>query len=228
MIRRILSIMILSIVLLCHTGYIFAANGDLIVNGNLGVGTASPESKAEINGNMKVDGNMTVQGNLVTSSTSTLGGNTAITGNLVTTGTTTIGGNATITGNLITNGTTTLNGNLGINGTVKTSNTDQKINVTGGIKVTGSSFYVATMSSCPSGDTLVSSRTAVNTCSMTFTYYDSDNLVSETGSCTTGSHGWGTSTSVETCSYNCARSSNGTYTSCTCNAIQMKLCNPGQ
>jgi hypothetical protein len=46
------------------TGLIYAANGDLIVNGNLGVGTTTPAAKAEINGNLKVDGITTVNGNL--------------------------------------------------------------------------------------------------------------------------------------------------------------------
>lgn len=40
------------------TGLLYAANGDLIVNGNLGVGTSTPAGKAEINGSMIVDGNV--------------------------------------------------------------------------------------------------------------------------------------------------------------------------
>jgi len=42
------------------TGILHAANGDLIVNGNLGVGTPTPAGKAEINGNMIVDGKLGV------------------------------------------------------------------------------------------------------------------------------------------------------------------------
>lgn len=38
----------------------YAANGDLIVNGSLGVGTSTPAEKAEINGNMVVNGTLSV------------------------------------------------------------------------------------------------------------------------------------------------------------------------
>jgi hypothetical protein len=37
----------------------YAANGDLIVNGNLGVGTSALGAKADINGNLKVNGTVT-------------------------------------------------------------------------------------------------------------------------------------------------------------------------
>jgi microcystin-dependent protein len=53
-------IMAASAVLLFNAGILYAANGDLIVNGNLGVGTSAPASKAEVNGNMVVDGNLGV------------------------------------------------------------------------------------------------------------------------------------------------------------------------
>lgn len=43
------------------TGIVYAADGDLIVNGKLGVGT-TPTEKTEINGNLKVSGNLAVSG----------------------------------------------------------------------------------------------------------------------------------------------------------------------
>lgn len=97
--------------LFVFTGSLYAA-GDLIVNGNLGVGTPTPAAKAEINGSMKVDSDMAVQGNLVTNGTTSLGGNTTVNGStvvngnlLVSTGTTTLGGSTTtMTGNAVVNG----------------------------------------------------------------------------------------------------------------------------
>lgn len=59
-----ISVLIVAMVLavLFMSGDLYAANGDLIVNGNLGVGTgtAMPAGKAEVNGNMIVDGNLGV------------------------------------------------------------------------------------------------------------------------------------------------------------------------
>lgn len=54
---KVLMIVVVAAIFL-FTGILYAANGDLIVNGNLGVGTSTPTGKAEINGNMIVDGNV--------------------------------------------------------------------------------------------------------------------------------------------------------------------------
>jgi hypothetical protein len=53
-------ILILVVGLLLLGANVYAASGDLIVNGNLGVGTSTPSQKAEINGNLKVDGSLCV------------------------------------------------------------------------------------------------------------------------------------------------------------------------
>ena len=56
---RVLMAGVVLAVLCLVTGTSYAANGDLIVNGNLGVGTTTaPKEKAEINGNMIVNGNV--------------------------------------------------------------------------------------------------------------------------------------------------------------------------
>lgn len=120
--------------LFLFAGMLYAANGDLIVNGNLGVGK-QPTAKAEIDGNMIVGGNATVTGNLVTngtttlSGTTTMGGSTVVNGNLlVSTGTTTLSGiKTTVTG------TAVVNGNLGVG----TSTPTQKLDVNGAVKATG-------------------------------------------------------------------------------------------
>jgi len=58
--HRILIATVLGVLLLL-SGILYAANGDLMVNGNLGVGvTGTPAGKAEVNGNMVVDGNLGV------------------------------------------------------------------------------------------------------------------------------------------------------------------------
>lgn len=96
------------------TGNLYAANGDLIVNGNLGVGTATPAGKAEVNGNMIVDGNLGV-------------GTTAPTGKAEINGTAVIDGDTTMKGNA------TINGNVGVGTTAPT----QKLEVNGNVKATG-------------------------------------------------------------------------------------------
>jgi hypothetical protein len=87
---RILTVIMVFAVLSLFTDSIFAANGDLIVNGNLGVGTAAPAAKAEIGGNLTVDGD------------------------LITKGSTSLGGNTTVNGNLFTNGSATVSGQLSV------------------------------------------------------------------------------------------------------------------
>ena len=64
---RVLMVAIVFAVLFLITGILHAGNGDLIVNGNLGVGTGTtaPTEKAEIKGNMKVDGTITSGGHTV-------------------------------------------------------------------------------------------------------------------------------------------------------------------
>lgn len=58
--RMLMSVVVLA-VLYIASGTSYAANGDLIVNGNLGVGTTTaPKEKAEVNGNMIVSGNLGV------------------------------------------------------------------------------------------------------------------------------------------------------------------------
>ena len=61
---RLLMATVVMAVAFFSTGILHAANGDLLVNGSLGVGTTTPAAKAEINGNLKVDGITTVNGNL--------------------------------------------------------------------------------------------------------------------------------------------------------------------
>jgi hypothetical protein len=83
-------------VMFLFTGVLYAANGDLIVNGNLGVGTSAPGAKADINGNLKVNGTVTNNGE-------TINGNAVITSATITSvtmGTATVTGNATVNGNL--------------------------------------------------------------------------------------------------------------------------------
>lgn len=82
-----------------------AANGDLIVNGNLGVGTNTPAAKAEVNGNMIVDGNLGV-GTVAPSEKAEINGNLKVDGNLC------VGGNCpsadqNVNGNLCVGGNCT-------------------------------------------------------------------------------------------------------------------------
>lgn len=56
---RFLIVVTMLVSLLC-LNYAYAANGNLIVNGNLGVGVHNPQDKAEINGNLTVNGNVKV------------------------------------------------------------------------------------------------------------------------------------------------------------------------
>jgi hypothetical protein len=48
------NVFLLVVVLFIYGSNALAANGDLIVNGNLGVGTATPQSKLDVNGNISV------------------------------------------------------------------------------------------------------------------------------------------------------------------------------
>ncbi len=41
-----------------------AANGDLIVNGNAGIGTTTPTQKLDVTGNINGSGNLTISGNV--------------------------------------------------------------------------------------------------------------------------------------------------------------------
>jgi hypothetical protein len=74
------SMVVMVLALLFMSGNLYAANGDLIVNGNLGVGTGTtaPTEKAEIKGNMKVDGTITSGGQ-------TVNGNLCVGGNCTST-----------------------------------------------------------------------------------------------------------------------------------------------
>jgi hypothetical protein len=109
--QRILIAMLAPVIFL-FTGIVYAGNGDLIVNGNLGVGTSTPGAKAEVNGNLKVDGTITTSG---------------ANGNLTVNGSSTVSGSSTVTQNL------TINGNVGIG----TSSPTQKLDVNGYVKGTG-------------------------------------------------------------------------------------------
>jgi hypothetical protein len=68
-------------VIFLFTGIVYAGNGDLIVNGNLGVGTSTPGAKAEVNGSLKVDGTVTNNGETVNGS-STVTNNLTVNGNV--------------------------------------------------------------------------------------------------------------------------------------------------
>jgi hypothetical protein len=48
------NVFLLVVVLFIYGSNALAANGDLIVNGNLGVGTATPQSKLDVKGNISV------------------------------------------------------------------------------------------------------------------------------------------------------------------------------
>ena len=94
-----MTVVVSAVLLFSITGSLFAADGDLIVNGNLGVGTSTPQGKAEVNGNMIVDGDTTTKGNATTN------GNTIVNGNLGV-------GTATPTEKAEVNGNLKVNGNL--------------------------------------------------------------------------------------------------------------------
>lgn len=62
---------------------LYAANGDLIINGNLGVGTATPTAKVDVNGNIQLSGDYNVitrKGLLMMGTTD---GSTAVDGDLL-------------------------------------------------------------------------------------------------------------------------------------------------
>ena len=59
---KVLMVAVVLSIIFLFSGILYAANGDLIVNGNLGVGTSSPASKAEVNGNLKVVEQLQVAG----------------------------------------------------------------------------------------------------------------------------------------------------------------------
>jgi hypothetical protein len=82
----IVAVVVAVLFLVIGNGY--AANGDLIVNGNLGVGTTTPQGKVEVNGNMIVDGNLGV-GTTTPSEKAEVNGNLKVNGNLC------VGGNCT-------------------------------------------------------------------------------------------------------------------------------------
>jgi len=96
---RILMVAVVTSALFLVTGILYAADGDLIVNGNLGVGTSTPAAKAEVNGNMVVDGNLGV-------GTKTPSEKAEVNGNLKVSGTVTSGGQ-TVNGNLCVGGNCT-------------------------------------------------------------------------------------------------------------------------
>lgn len=50
-----MKVLILMVGLLLIGGNLYAANGDLIVNGNLGVGTTTPQAKLHVAGSIKAD-----------------------------------------------------------------------------------------------------------------------------------------------------------------------------
>ncbi len=123
---RALMITVVFVMSFLITGILYAGNGDLIVNGNLGVGTSTPAAKAEVNGDMIVDGSSTVKGNTTTNGNTTTVGNTIVNGNLGV-GTSTPAGKAEVNGNMI------VDGNLGVGTTTPT----QKLDVNGKVKGTG-------------------------------------------------------------------------------------------
>ena len=57
----------LLLVILWNSTLLYAADGDLIVNGNLGAGTTTPAEKLDVNGNAKVAGSLGIQGTAVDS-----------------------------------------------------------------------------------------------------------------------------------------------------------------
>ena len=105
---RVLKVSVIFAMLFLITGIVYAANGDLIVNGNLGVGTSTPAEKAQINGNMIVDGNLGV-------------------------GTTTPQEKADVNGNMAVSGNMNVNGNIGVGTTTPT----KKLHVEGDAYISG-------------------------------------------------------------------------------------------
>jgi len=157
--RRVLVVVLVGAISFLFTGVLYAANGDLIVNGNLGVGTTTPAAKAEVNGNMIVGGTLTVQGNLVTNGSTTLGGSTTtMTGNAIVNGNSIVNGNlgvgtSTPAAKAQINGNAIVNGNLGVG----TSTPTQKLDVNGKVKATGyysgssAGLTVSVSAACPWG-----------------------------------------------------------------------------
>ncbi|WP_298269788.1 hypothetical protein [Geobacter sp.] len=52
-------VLLISGILIAATN-LYAANGDLVVNGNLGVGTTTPAAKIDVNGNVQLSGNYNI------------------------------------------------------------------------------------------------------------------------------------------------------------------------
>jgi len=119
--RRMLMVAVVMAAAFFTAGILHAANGDLVVNGNLGVGTPTPAAKAEINGNMIVDGNLGV-GTTTPSAKAEINGNVKVNGTITNNGETvtgtvtskgqTVNGNVSVTGNATVNGT--VNGQSGL------------------------------------------------------------------------------------------------------------------
>ncbi len=129
--RVLMVAMVLAVLFM--SGNLYAANGDLIVNGNLGVGTTTPAGKAEINGNMIVGGNVKA-GTATVTDKAEVTGNMIVNGNLgVGTGTAAPTEKAEIKGNMkvdgtITSGGQTVNGNLCVGGSCTST-----LHVSGGL-----------------------------------------------------------------------------------------------
>lgn len=144
-----------------------AANGDLIVNGNLGVGTNTPAAKAEVNGNMIVDGNLGV-GTSAPSEKAEINGNLKVDGNLC------VGGNCPSTDQNI-------NGNLCVGG--KCTST---LHVSGGLYgycITQAGYYGPICITQKNPASCVQLSTVVSNCSCPSDY----NLV-QIGENTAGPH----------------------------------------
>lgn len=86
------------------TGIVHAGNGDLIVQGSLGVGT-QPSTKAEVNGNLKVNGTITSTGATISSTGTTINGTISSKGE-------TVNGNSSVTGTLSVGNKVILSGTI--------------------------------------------------------------------------------------------------------------------
>ncbi len=64
-------ILVLMCGLLFISSYLFAGDGDLIVNGNVGIGTTYPTAKLDVDGGARINSNGGIQ--LLLSSTATTG-----------------------------------------------------------------------------------------------------------------------------------------------------------